>query len=365
MNVLYVYADSKKEFNCSRWNCWIPATAINKAGEHKASVIYIDDFIKNSDEIFRVGTAADIIVVERNLYGEMLVMMEFWRVRGKPIVTVFDDAYDLLVHKNRAFDFWIKDTVYYTDKETGKEKPTSLKVPALTQFKWGLQKSKAIHMPSQALVDDWKKYNQNAFHVHNYLDWDRYVNAKPLYPKKKDEIIIGWNGGASHYRSFTESGIIPQIRRALKNYKNVRFLVSGDRRIYYELQLDEKRKIYQPHVPSEQWESLIATLDLAIVPLGDEFDKRRSWIKPLEYMAVKVPWIASNFPPYQELKDYGTLVENSNWEEAICNALDNLTELKEKSSDIGYKFAESQSSDNNIGKTMDLYQKIIDMPYFE
>ena len=118
-------------------------------------------------------------------------------------------------------------------------------------------------------------------------------------------------------------------------------------------------------VPDQQYPALIKSIDICTIPLAGEYDKRRSQIKPLECLALKVPFVASDYPNYNHLREYGSFTENGkeNWENAISNAIDNLSIYKERSEDIGYQFALTQDIDLHVQERIDLYQKLIDKPY--
>lgn len=363
MNVLYVYADTPHEWNCSLHNCVIPADAINRTGDHHASYFHINQWTQNSEEIQRICSASDIIIVERNFFGDVLTMMQYWKVRGKTIIAIFDDAYQLMHPENISYRFWTFGEMTVQD-ENGVKKTINMNPPPLEQFKWGLRIAKATQVVSKALAEDWSPYS-NTFVVNNFLPIERYMNVEPLFPHDEKNIVIGWCGSMSHVSSFTDSGVLPALRKICKRYPNVSILFTGDQRNYDNLDVPASQKKYQNFVPAEQWESLVKSLDIGLAPLSGEYDKRRSWIKCLEYMALKVPFIASNYPTYDQLKDYGVFVKNDQWEweKKLCGMIENYSQHKERAETEGYQFALKQSSDNNIRNTLAIYQKLIDSPY--
>jgi len=363
LKVLYVYADSKEEWNCSEWNCIIPTKAINRTKNHTANAIYINEFIENTENSQKLCSEADIIVVERNYFGDTLTIIQFWKSRGKTVIGIFDDAYDIMHHENISYRFWTHGEVNLKDPE-GKEVKGTMKPHPLTQFKWGHNILKGLQVPSVNLQKDWSKYNPNTYYVHNYLDIEKYMNVEQLYPHQKEDILIGWCGSLSHHSSFTGSGVLDALKRICKNYENVTVLISGDKRIYDLLEV--KKKLFQPFVPPEKWTPLLKSLDIGLAPLSGEYDKRRSWIKALEYMALKVPFVATDYPTYSELREYGKMTENGYrpWLDSLTEVIENYPAYKEKAENEGYQFALSQSSDANIEKvTLKLYQKFINMPY--
>ena len=364
MKVLYVYADTPQEWNCSEWNCIIPAKAINMTEKHSAKTIFINEFVQNTPDSQKLCEEADIIMVERNYFGDTLTGIQFWKGRDKAIGAIFDDAYDLIHPQNVSYSFWRHGEIKYKESADGPEKTGYMKPKPIEQFVWGLQMVKGVQVPSINLAKDWSKYN-NTYYVHNFLDMDKYLNVEPLYPdKKKDEIIIGWCGSMSHFASFNDSGVAQGLRRITKKYPQVKVLISGDKRVFDLLEV--KNKMFQPFVPKEQWCPLLKTLDIGLAPLAGEYDKRRSWIKVLEYMALKVPWIATNYITYDEFHDYGVMTDNGykNWELALEKMIEEYPKYKEIAETTGYVFAESQSSYINVEKaTIPLYEKLIKDPY--
>jgi glycosyltransferase involved in cell wall biosynthesis len=287
-------------------------------------------------------------------------MIQFWKVRGKTVIAIFDDAYDIMHPQNVSYPFWNAGQVK-VQKEDGKIETLQMNPKPLEQFKWGLRMVKGIQVPSEYLAKDWSKYNQT-YYVHNFLNMEKYMNIKPLLPH--DQLTIGWCGSLSHHSSFTDSGVLHALKRVVKHYPNVRILIGGDKRVY-EL-LETENKYFQNFVPREQWTALLKSLDIGLAPLSGEYDKRRSWIKGLEYMALKIPWIGSNFPTYKDIKEYGKITENgvTNWFEAISEVIENYSSYKERAETVAYDFALEQDSAKKVQEvTIPLYKKLIEMPY--
>ena len=366
MIVTYVFADNFQEFNCSNWNAVIPCRAINRTGIHESYLITIQDFTENNPATQKLIDRSDIIFVERNLFGDTLTMMQYWKVRGKTIATLFDDSYDNILPENKSYSFWSKGELRQRNSQSGEEQVGHMFPLPITQLKWGCQFVKAGSFPSKMLCEDWGRYTK-AFHIHNHLEPERYKNINPLFPHPKKEIWIGWCGSLSHLHSFTESGIVPAMERISKDFKNVKILVGGDKRIYDAINVDETRKIYTNFVPVQDFAKLLKSFDIPFAPLSSDYDMRRSWVKVLEYMALQIPWIATDCITYEELKPYGKTVANSedNWYNAIVAMIENLPKAREYAREDPYQFAMSQSVDNQLDGRLKVYQEIIDMEYPE
>jgi hypothetical protein len=352
-----------QEMNCSNWDCFYPSDAINKTGVHSSNYIHINDFIQNSPETQKLCSEADIIMIERNLFQDALTMMMFWKVRGASIGIIFDDGYHCIERTNPAHAFWAHGEVSSPD-EKGTIHRDYIKPPPIQQLTWGVQMSKGLQTVSQALCDYWSEFN-DTYLIHNHLVMDKYKDIDPLYPHSSKDILIGWTGSQSHRYSFKASGILRAYRKILNKYPNVKILIGGDKTTFDELDVPNNKKLFCNYVPAEQYSALVKSFDLYTIPLAGKYDLCRSQIKPLECSALKVPWVATDFPNYNHLLPYGHFTENGkeNWEIAISNAIDNLQQRREFAEEVSYPFALTQDIDLHVQERIDLYQKLIDKPY--
>jgi glycosyltransferase involved in cell wall biosynthesis len=77
----------------------------------------------------------------------------------------------------------------------------------------------------------------------------------------------------------------------------------------------------------EDWPHVITTtLDIGVAPLADtRFNRAKSWLKPLEFAALGIPFVATNTPEYSLLADAlgGTAVKNKPavWTSAVRKLL--------------------------------------------
>jgi hypothetical protein len=359
--IVYVFADTPQEMNCSVHDCIRPAQAINKDGRHHADCIHISQFVQNSDETQRIIQESDIIIVERNLFGDVLPMMWNWKVKNKSVATIFDDGYQCMHPKNVSYAFWTHGEVKYKD-EQGVEHIDFMKPPPLKQLEWGIQMSKGLQTVSKTLASDWA-YINDTYIINNHINVDEYVNKEPLY--KHDDIWIGWGGSLSHMDSFESSGILKALKKIVKTYKNVKLLISGDHRVYELIDVPIDKKIFQPYVSPEHYASLIKSIDIYPIALAGDYDRRRSWIKGLEASICKIPWVASDWSVYDNMRQYTILTENGsqNWEEKLVEMIDNLPRHKERVQYEPYQFALEQDYMKHIDERINLYQKLIDKPY--
>ena len=406
MNVLYVYADSEKEMNCSKHNCIYPAEALNRSGKHNAKIMHVNQFSSNKPEVINFCSQSDIIIIERNFFGDALAAIMFWRVRNKPMMAIFDDAYHIITKDNPSYPFWQEnrmvslpdnvstriDQLFALTKNNDAlwanipansrnkvinqiskilknnipdyKEEKALAIPAMKQFTFGLKMMRGIQVPSRLLAEDWSNTN-DTYYIHNYINPNRYMHAEPLLSKNEGDLIVGWHGSLSHVASFHQSGVSEALAEIARKYENVKIYLGGDKKNYDYVDIPDDKKIYGSYVPDQQWPSLLKSIDIAIAPLATEYDMRRSWIRGLEYMILQIPWIATNFPTYEELANYGMLIDNSaeNWINAISEMVENFDDYKEKAKGEAFEFAQSQSYDENMDKTIAVYEENINKDY--
>jgi glycosyltransferase involved in cell wall biosynthesis len=352
MNIVYVYADNESEWNCSEWRCAIPARAINRTSLHHAKLLSIDDFRLNTPLAQEACLAADLIIVQRNLYEMVLSSMQHWKARDKAIVVDFDDAYHLLPANHPNYAFWNQGIIKVPNLPAQKVDP-----PPLTQFKWGLRLAHAATVPSKRLADDWQSYTEMHY-LPNYIDLKVYENA---IHQKHNGVVIGWGGSVSHLQSFTNSGVLTALKKVCNVRPQVTVMVCGnDRRVYDSLQVPSRQKIFQPWVNYTEWPGVLAKFDIGLAPLSGDYDERRSWIKVLEYMVMKIPWVASEGSAYQELKQLGWLVKNTPeaWERILIDMVDHIGDYKKEAAGEPYLFGIGQNIDENINRVISIYENI-------
>lgn len=161
--------------------------------------------------------------------------------------------------------------------------------------------------------------------VPNYLPRE-YTFKKPQNPGK---VVIGYFGGASHYRDLNETGCIEAIERIMHRHKHVEFKTVG---MITDKYVPRARYEYIEGVRGDRWaRELLPSLsfDIALAPLEDTiFARSKSNIKWLEATTIGAAVVASNVGPYKGL-DKGNramLVQNDSesWEEAIEELIRNI-----------------------------------------
>jgi hypothetical protein len=127
-----------------------------------------------------------------------------------------------------------------------------------------------------------------------------------------------------------------------------------------QLGLPEKQVIQRPWIPYTEWAKHLCQFDIGLAPLAGNYDDRRSWVRVLEYMVMKIPWVASTSPAYHELSPFGWMVKNdpSDWEAMLLDMVDHLGDYRAEAAGEPYFYGIGQSIDDNIDQVLNTYASI-------
>jgi glycosyltransferase involved in cell wall biosynthesis len=351
VKIVYVCSDNRDEIGFDKCYCRQLADAVNSTNRHSAEVLDLNDFAQSSAKARAACSDSDVIIIFRDLYGKVLNAIQHWKARDKTIIYHLDAGLDFLPATSSEYSFWMQ------GKREGVDETPIMDPPPITQLKWGMRLVNAAIVSSTRLLNDWQDYTL-LHYLPRYFDMERYRNVNLV---EHDEIIIGWGGGSTHIQGFQESGILTALKNVCRERPHVRILIVGsDKRIYNALQIPDSQKIFKSWIKPAEWPQVLSHVDIGIAPLSGEYDARRGWGRVVEYMIMKIPWVASNGAPYQELRDYGRLVRNSpeTWTRTLLEMIDHIAIYKNEAQNDPFVFALSQGIEENIDKIIALYNQI-------
>ncbi|MGK7390864.1 MAG: glycosyltransferase [Candidatus Cyclobacteriaceae bacterium M2_1C_046] len=188
------------------------------------------------------------------------------KILKKKIIYDFDDA------------IWLKDP---------DEKGT-----LLAKLKW---KSKVasicrwsykISAGNEYLANYAKQYNQNVNIIPTTIDTENYHNPEAYKKSARDLLTIGWTGTHSTLQYLNL--ILPVLKR-LEQEAEFRFLVIANKNPHYNLRSFD----FLEWKKDTEIKDLLK-IDIGIMPLtDDEWSKGKCGFKVLQYMALKIPAVAS------------------------------------------------------------------------
>ncbi|MCE1252370.1 MAG: hypothetical protein LWX83_02350 [Anaerolineae bacterium] len=348
MKLTYIYPQDENLWDNLEWRCHIPVRAINRNGRHNATLLPLTDFVKRTNETEEICERSDMLVVYRNLWGKTLSEIQHWMAHGKVVVADFDEPYPLIPPSSAEHAFWFEG-----------EAPEKVTPVPLVQFKWGLQMSHNITVSTKRLADDWKAFNQVEV-IPSFIDLEKY---QELEPAPHEGIIFGWSGKSDQFRTLLESGVVEALKQICLIRPWVRLLICSDFEFKSNLlDFPPDQLLFQRYSGGKNWPKPLTYFDVGLAPLCSDYDQRLGGEKLLEYMIMKIPWVASQSAAFHELRNCGWMVENSvgAWQRVLLDMVDHYQDYKLEASQVPYLFGLGQSIDENIQHVMGIYAKIID-----
>ena len=349
MRLTFAYADYHESVNTSQWRCFIPAAGLKRAG-HEVQLVTVAELVAAGGQGLPPEKHWDALVIERELFP-CLETIPKWQHAGVPVIANFDDAYHLMPHNVSTAKVW------RMGKVEGK------KQKLMQQFKKALRMCDAFITPSNVLTADYLTINPRGRTVKNYPDltWDCW-KAPRREPDGKVRMV--WGGSWTHYDSWSRSGIVPAIRRILADHPESSLtLVGGDLRISSLFSgLGPGRVIHKDRVPFKEWPALLAQYDIGLAPLHGEYDRRRSWIKVLEYCLMGLWPIASPMEPYEGLPCSTPKKDRAiDWYNAIDGAVTHLPQYGDRGlRESAWSWAAEQGIDDHISEYISVLEEAIE-----
>ncbi len=340
MNIVFIHSTLPSDQNSVELRCQNLIDAFLNSGWHQASAIDLESF--NASMIGSQPNpcqAADILVIHRFASRPIAQAIQYWKARGKKIIIDMDQPLALhaaLCPANDAADLEpCDDTIRYT-----------------------LRMADLITVNSPRLADDYIAFAPAAY-LPDYLNLDRYLT---LRQEHEGEIRIGVNldlsqGSLSHLDALSDAlaqvcQFYPQIRVHLPLAHPAPQLAS---------RLPDKQVVLHNDFNRETWPRQLASLDLGLAPANAEEGTRCGRKSVLEYMAVKVPWIASDVQPFRELRGFGWLVQNSPqaWTHALLEVVRHLEAYRREAAGEAFLYALGQDARENIDKITAIYTGVL------
>ena len=317
--------------------------AICRDRKHSAQLVEI-----NTDNECRINSSnkvldADVIILNAKLVSAHYRMIQKWKANGKLVFADFSNPvwFEELSH----LEWPVEHKVNFTRELFGPI-PTQSE---LQSFKSGIRFVDAIISNSRRMVEDWSE-KPSVYYLPDFLPLDEYLIHRSESHKG---INIGLKLLNNGYEKLLETGLYTAIEAIGKERPESKFIFCGDFvQVYRKIDLQPEQKEFIPFTDISDWQSVLSTVDLGLIPYSGTFDERKGWFDALEYMAMKIPWVASENIALSELRQFGWLVQNHSkiWERVILDMIGNTSSYKEDTAGEPYLFAIGQGIEEYIEK---------------
>lgn len=225
----------------------------------------------------------DVLVFQRPTNIMALDLIRLARGRGKAVVVDMDDDLTCIHPSNIAFRMLHP-----------KWSPANNWQIAIE----GCRAANLVTVSTPPLLDRYSRYN-NARILRNciparFLDLDHSLDVEPHW---------GWGGAL---QSHPDDLPILGVAASVLDKEGYPFRIIGSPEGTGRALGLAKDPEGPGAVPFEDWMQHVTQLQVGAAPLADtKFNRSKSWLKPLEYAAAGVPFVASDTPEYRALVDLG------------------------------------------------------------
>lgn len=341
MRIVYIHSANPQEAYRVHLRCINQARAINRLPLHHADLVSFDDFLSGAPQAEKACQSAEILVLHRHLTPPVVQALYHWKARDKKIIVDMDLSLDALE----------------AEPEDG-ARPLTLVSPE--QYRLSLRLADLITVPTACLAHEYQPFAQTCL-IPDALNTDEYLT--PRKEQLNGQIWLGMGGDETNVDSLKKCGLLTALERVCSLRPQVGVALTGVNSPPPDFlaAIPKDRKKIIPAVSFEEWIKLLSGLDIGLAPIFSLQETCWSSIRVLEYMALKIPWVASDHAPYQAVKRYGWITGNTAeaWEYILLELIDHLLVYRAEASGESFIVALGQDVNENIVTTINAYQSVI------
>lgn len=208
--------------------------------------------------------------------------------------------------------------------------------------------ARAVIVSTHRQLEWGKRYNKNVHHIHFAIDPSPYEEMSKDYSVQNEKPIIGWLGTGPEHLKNLQLLVEPLTKLAAQGV-SFKFVLIGsfnDPRVHKLFEniprLDVQFIDRIPYTDPYSAPKVVRTFDIGVVPhqMEGEWNKGKTSMKVLEYMATGVPTVASGFGemPYiiTDGKDGFFAATSDEWVEKLSRLLQDPS-LREQIGTAGQK----------------------------
>ena len=344
MRYLFIHPPGKEYENIHRrYESF--SRALKQKYQSKAEIIDGKIFQKNENISGSIGSEADVIVINVSACQDSANMIQHWRAHDK--IVIIDLSLPVILDQ-QSNTYQIGSVII--NKDSG-EQIVKVSVDR-DNLIWILKLANGVITNSRQAIEDWYGIVK-MFFVPDFLDLDKYL----IHPfETHSGIKIGVKLSEGGINKLLETGLKEPIESIGNHHEQVKFVLFGEYpQFAHLLQIPPTQKRFIAPFEYVQWQSILPSLDIGILPKLNAYDIRCGREDVLELMVSKVPWIISDGLYCHELRQYGWLVQNKPgaWERILEDMIANL-ETYRNETDEAYLYVLGQGIDDNIELLVDI-----------
>jgi len=354
---------------CNHYRILQPLMKLREHGLADALTINEKDIAHNPEFAAQRVMEADIIVFQRPANEDWLKFIKVAQKAGKIIVADYDDDPFSINPLNPTYKWcgteevviqWPdgKTDMLWKDGVDGFDIERNITHRDL--FKANFRKADLITVTTPILQEALLPINKNTIVLPNVIDLNMYPKVEMV--KRGTRIL--WQGGSSHYEDLYM--VAKAVVDILKKYPDVTFVYFGDTRFMALFKDAPQNQIeYHSWVGHKVYPYKLALLncDIGLCPVTDnQFNRRKSSIKWLEYTALGMATVASNIAPYNIDIDgghTGMLVGDDMWFDAIEQLVKDKEQRKMLAENAYEEVKKNHNADAKAHLWRDAYETVL------
>ncbi len=340
MKILFVYPE-KRHYPFVQQKYSALQRVMHK--HHQVTIDLLDgpSFGQLTADAIRLCSEADIIIVHAAILISAYKSVQHWRARDK---TVIADLAEPIVYNEATHKYQIGVKVI---PSLSGEEITPLMVDD-NEFTWLLKLVEYGLTNSRLVVEDWKGILEVKY-LPDMLELDKYLS----YPYESHTgLIFGVNIANGGMPKLYQTGLQTALEKVLQRHKEVKVIVYGEHPHHaHLLKVDPERKYFIPSLEKAQWQSILPSIDIGLLPRMGDIDDRLGSESVLEFMAMKIPWVGSESVSLFAQRSYGWLVSNqhSSWTKVLEDLIEHIDNYR-RDTDDSYLYAIGQGLDENFDR---------------
>lgn len=284
----------------------------------------------------QVPDDADVVVLQRITHRHLVSAVQIMRQRGVSVVIDMDDDLSSIHPANPAFN--AMHPVHGSQKDHN-----------WVNAQLACEQASMVILSTDALMKRYASHGRGMV-VRNCIP-KRYLDIPRV-----DSTLIGWGGSVrSHPNDLQVVGA--GVSQVIDDGNTFR-VVGPDDYVKRLLNLSQDPEATGPRDILHEWPAAVAELGIGIAPLADtQFNAAKSYLKPLEYSALGVPWVASPRAEYSRLHKLGAgLLANKprQWASSLRKLVSDDA-LRKDMSAAGREVAASMTIEGNAWRWMEVW----------